>query len=270
VKVWAVSNQKGGVGKTTTAVTLGGLLSDWGFRVLLVDLDPHASLTSYFRIDPELGEGGAYQLFQDASRANPPRALSYVHPTAVDGLSVLPAITALASVERKGSGFDGMGLVVSRALAGIQSEFDYVLIDSPPLAGVLMINALAACRHLIVPVQTEFLATKGLERMVATLHMIYKSRNQAIDYIIVPTMFDRRTTACVQTLKTLREQYPARLWNSVVPIDTKIRDASQAGLPPSSCFPESRAVTAYRALLDELMRNERVDGDVKATAFTWF
>ncbi|MGH8550347.1 MAG: ParA family protein [Methylococcales bacterium] len=259
MKVWTVSNQKGGVGKTTTVVTLGGLLSDWGLKVLLVDLDPHGSLTSYFRINPEQAGGSAYNLFQDAMEGKAPQTRSCIQPTAVNGLSVLPATTALASIERKGSGFEGMGLVISRALAGIDPDFDYVLIDSPPSLGVLMINGLAACNRLIVPVQTEFLAMKGLERMVATLQMIYKSRNRALDYTIVPTLFDRRTSASVQTLKALREQYPAHLWDSVIPIDTRLRDASQAGLPASICYPGSRAVVAYGALLDGLMRKERLD-----------
>ncbi len=259
MKIWTVANQKGGVGKTTTAVTLGGLLADWGFRVLLVDLDPHGSLTSYFRISPDQIEGSTYSLFQDAGGGQSPRIRAYIHPTAAGGLSVLPATTALAAVERKGSGFDGMGLVVSRALSGIAAEFDHVLIDSPPLLGVLMINALAACKRLLVPVQTEFLALKGLERMVATLHMIYKSRNKGLDYTIVPTMFDRRTSASVQSLKTLREQYRAQLWDSVIPIDTKLRDASQEGLPASVRYPDSRAVIAYRELLNELMKTEILD-----------
>jgi chromosome partitioning protein len=177
----------------------------------------------------------------------------------VNGLSVLPATTALASVERKGSGFEGMGLVISRALAAIGPDYDYVLIDSPPSLGVLMINALAACKRLIIPVQTEFLAMKGLERMVGTLQMIYKSRKQTLDYTIVPTLFDRRTTASVQTLKALREQYPAHLWDSVIPVDTKLRDASMAGLPASISHAGSRAVVAYRALLDGLMEKERLE-----------
>ncbi|MCI0732561.1 MAG: ParA family protein, partial [Methylococcaceae bacterium] len=184
------------------------------------------------------------------------RTRSYIQPSTVEGLSVLPAATALASVERKGSGFDGMGLVISRALTAIDPDYDYVLIDSPPLLGVLMINALAACKRLIIPVQTEFLAMKGLERMVATLEMICKSRNKALDYTIVPTLFDRRTSASVQTLKALRETYGAHLWGSVIPIDTKLRDASQAGLPASTCFPGSRGVAAYSSLLDGLMRKE--------------
>lgn len=264
MKVWTVSNQKGGVGKTTTVVTLGGLLSDWGFTVLLVDLDPHASLTHYFKVDPDKLGGSTYHLFEDAGDRVPPRTQFYIKPTAIKGLSVLPATTALASIERQGSGFEGMGLVISRALACVREDFDYVLIDSPPLLGVLMINALAACNRLIMPVQTEYLALKGLERMVATLKMISKSRKHALDYTIVPTMFDRRTKASIQSLKTLRDQYSADLWESVIPVDTKLRDASLAGVPISNFHPGSRSVTAYSVLLEFLMQKERVD-EMKAT-----
>lgn len=259
MKIWTVANQKGGVGKTTSAVTLGGLLSERGFRVLLVDLDPHGSLTTYFKINPEVLPGNAYHLFQDASQGKASQIQSYIHSTTMEGLKVLPATTALASIERKGSGFDGMGLVVSRALNTIDSEFDYALIDSPPLLGVLMINALAACASLLIPVQTEFLALKGLERMISTLQMIYKSRHKGLDYLIVPTLFDRRTSASVKTLNTLRENYPDKLWDSVIPIDTKLRDASREGFPASVLYPDSRSVIAYTALLERLTEKEELD-----------
>jgi chromosome partitioning protein len=116
-----------------------------------------------------------------------------------------------------------------------------------------MVNALAASPQLVIPVQTEFLAMKGLERMVSTLAMINRSRKQALPYTIVPTMFDRRTQASMNTLKVLRNGYPDNLWQAFIPIDTRLRDASLAGVAPSQHDGSSRAVLAYRALLKHLL-----------------
>ena len=116
-----------------------------------------------------------------------------------------------------------------------------------------MVNALAASEQLVIPVQTEHLAIKGLERMVSTINMVNRSREKKLPYTVVPTMFDRRTQASLSTLRVLRNDYAAHLWQAFIPIDTKLRDASQAGLVPSSYDKSSRAVLAYRSLLKHLL-----------------
>lgn len=253
--VWAVANQKGGVGKTTTAVTLGGILADRGHQVLLLDLDPHGSLTSYFKYDPDSVEKSVYDLFQ---HKQVPESLpaSLLLDTGHDRLKIIAASTALATLERQMSGKGGMGLVVAKSLAQLWNRFDYVLIDSPPVLGLLMINALAACEQLIIPVQTEFLAIKGLERMMRTLKMINKARKQALPYTVVPTLYDRRTQASIQSLRLLRNTYGDVIWHSMVPVDTKFRDASVAGMPASMLDQDSRGVHAYSVLLKFLQEKE--------------
>lgn len=255
MRVWAVANQKGGVGKTTSAVTLGGLLAEKGSRVLLVDLDPHGSMTSYFGQDPDTQQHSSFDLFSDQDLSvEQVRAL--ICPTCLSGLSMIPSSMALAMVERRAAS-DGMGLKVSRALAMIWDEYDYVLIDSPPVLGALMINALAACERLIVPVQTEFLALKGLERMIRTVTMVTRSLKKQLNYLVVPTMFDRRTQASVSTLRTLRNTYQGDIWPSMIPVDTRFRDASKEGQPPSVFSPDARGVEAYRALLKVLLAEQK-------------
>jgi len=257
VKVWTIANQKGGVGKTTTAVTLGGLLSLWGFRTLLVDIDPHGSLTSYFRYDPDAIEESAYSLFQAAAEKNSIDPASLLYKTGTEGLELLPASVALATLERQAGRMDGMGLVLKRAFESLSGRFDYVLIDCPPMLGVLMVNALAACERLIIPVQTEFLALKGLERMLHTLDMVLKARSVPLPYTIVPTMFDRRTRASVDSLRVLRETYGQHIWNGVIPVDTRFREASKVGLPPPVADPRGRGVEAYSSLLELLLSEPR-------------
>ena len=256
MKVWAVANQKGGVGKTTTAVTLGGLLALQGNRVLLVDTDPHGSLTTYFRYSPDDLELSVYSLFEQ--KDIDPSII--VKPTRFERLQILPASMALATLDRQLGAQSGMGLVLKRTLSQLGERYDYVLIDCPPMLGVLMVNALAACDHLVMPVQTEFLALKGLERMVKTLGMIMRSKNLDIPHTIVPTMYDRRTRASTETLRLLRDRYPQEIWKRVIPVDTQFREASKAGVPLPMIDPDARGAHAYQRLLDDMLaQNEGHD-----------
>ncbi len=203
MKVWAVANQKGGVGKTTSSIALAGLLADAGKRVVVVDLDPHGSMTSYFGYDPDTLEHSAFDLF--LHQGNVPEGLpaSLLRSTSNERISLLPSSTALATLERQSPGKSGLGLVVSKSLAQLWQDFDHAIIDSPPLLGVLMVNALAASQHLVIPVQTEFLAGQPF-----------------------------------------------------IPTDTRLRDASRAGVTPSQHDGKSRGVIAYRALLKHLLAQQ--------------
>ncbi len=250
MRIWTVSNQKGGVGKTTTAVTLGCLLAAEGRRVLLLDLDPQGSLSAYFRCNPDASHSSVYALF--AASANADENLSVqalIRETGTANLSLLPASTAMATLDRQLGAQGGMGLVIRRALAGLESHFDYVLLDCPPMLGVLMVNALAACERLLIPVQTEFLALKGLERMLSTLQMIGRSRGSVLPYTVIPTFFDRRTRASTEALRMLRDQHKEHLWDRVVPIDTQFREASRQGQPINRFNATARGTQAYASLL---------------------
>ncbi len=256
MKTWTVSNQKGGVGKTTTVVSLAGLLSKQGKRVVCIDLDPQGSLTSYFRLDPDTIKKSAYSLFKDSSENRELDPLKYIRTTSFEYLDILPASIALATLDRQASKFKGLGLIISNVLRKLESSYDYVLIDSPPTLGVLMINALAACDHLIIPVQTEFLAIKGLERMIKTLDMVQKTRHHALEYTIVPTMFDKRTRASIGSLNSLRNQYRGHLWRGFISVDTQLREASRLGIPGPILTPKSKAVTGYAKLLKTLVEHK--------------
>ena len=263
MKVWAVANQKGGVGKTTTAVTLAGLLAQRGHETLLVDFDPHGSMTAYFGYDPDNIEDGVYRLFEGGG-AGRDRPVPVLRQTRYAHLALLPASTALATLDRQLGARDGMGLVLARYLRGLSARFDYVLIDCPPVLGVLLVNALAACGHLVIPVQTEFLALKGLERMLHTLGMILHARKIDIPYTIVPALFDRRTRASVDSLRKLRETYPEHLWQGAIPVDTQLREASRLGGPITHLFPQARDTLAYTTLLDSLLADRPTPLDAGA------
>jgi len=251
--VWSVANQKGGVGKTTSTVTLAGLLSQKGHRVLMVDTDPHASLTTYLGYDPDAVTSSLFDLFQikTFSRETVKPLILKSH---LEGIDIIPAHMSLATLDRVMGNRGGMGLILKRALQVIAQDYDYVLIDCPPILGVMMVNALAASDRILIPVQTEFLAMKGLERMIRTLTIMQKSRPGGFKVTIVPTMYDKRTKASLQTLTQLKRDYPDQVWTSAVPIDTKFRDASLKHLPASHFASGSRGVFAYKQLLVYLER----------------
>lgn len=260
MEVWTVANQKGGVGKTSTTVALSGIAAAEGKRVLMIDLDPHASLSMYFRQDPDNTQRSSYSLFQHRKQLSAEWIKSLIRKTPLNTLHLLPAATALATIERQMHACEGLGLVISKATQCLKDDFDIIVLDCPPVLGVLMINALAACDQLIIPVQTEHLAIKGLERMLHTLNMLARNRPKPFSYVIVPTMFDRRTQACVQSLRTLRNEYGDHVWQSKVVIDTRVREASRAGVPPSIYSPSSAAVGCYQQLYRELERHKVTTG----------
>jgi len=253
MKVWSIANQKGGVGKTTTTVTLAGILAQRGSRCLLVDADPHGSLSVYLGNDPDTQQKGLYQLFHEEGEFEKTNLQQQIIATQFENIDLLPASTAMAALDRQMGTKQGKGLVLGKALKCLATDYDYVLIDCPPQLGILMVNALAVCEQLLVPVQTEFLALKGLERMVHTLHMIMQSRNTVLNYTVIPTLYDKRTKASRGALEVLQEQYQDNLWPSVIPVDTQFREASHRGTPLSMLAPKTRGVVAYQNLLSHLL-----------------
>ncbi|MGB0894786.1 MAG: ParA family protein [Parashewanella sp.] len=260
MKVWTIANQKGGVGKTTTVVSLAGLLAKQGKRVLVIDTDPHASMGYYLGVDCEEIPGSLYDLFVAHASLSIDLIQSHIIPTSVEKLDLLPATMALATLDRKLGHEDGMGLVLRNIIQLLSHSYDHVLIDCPPVLGVLMVNALAACDKIIIPVQTEFLALKGLDRMVKTMELMGRSQSEKYPFIIVPTMYDKRTKASPMTLLEMQSLYPSYLWSDVIPIDTKFRDTSLAQLPASHYAPTCRGIKAYQKLLNFIDEQGAVDG----------
>lgn len=255
--IWTIANHKGGVGKTTTTVTIGGLLAQAGKQVLLIDTDPQASLSYYFGVDSEELSSSLYDVFMSGKSVTKENVLDCLCPTKLDSLFILPATMALATLDRKMGTQNGMGLILKKALKAVEDEFDFVLIDCPPVLGVLMINALAACDRVIIPCQTEFLALKGLDRMMHSLEIMQKSLGKAFLFTIVPTMYDRRVNAATEAYKTLKSNYGDGVWPAVIPVDTRFRDASQAQSPPSVYSAKSRGVFAYEKLLKFILNLEK-------------
>ncbi|MBI9060301.1 MAG: ParA family protein, partial [Labilibaculum sp.] len=217
--------------------------------------DPHASLTSYLQYDSDQLPVSLYDLFEEPAQTKA-ELEQVILPTEITNISLIPASMALATLDRVLGDKEGMGLFLKKQLALLEDDYDFALIDCPPVLGVMMVNALAACERILVPVQTEFLAAKGLERMVKTLQIMQKSRSARFDYCIIPTMYDRRTRASLNTLDALKNSYSTNVWNGVIPVDTKFRDASIQHLPVSAYAQNCRGAFAYETLLNYLLQIE--------------
>lgn len=252
MRVWAIANQKGGVGKTTTTLALGRGLAMRGKRVLLVDLDPHSSLTRAFGVAADPPPAGVLDLFDHADAELAP----LVRATEIEHLSFIAAQTALATLERRSATQPGLGLALANALARGGQAFDYVLFDCPPTLGLLMVNALAAADRVIIPTQTEPLALHGLNGMCRTTDMIERSRRRPLPVSILPTLHDRRTRTGNDTLRQMQELHGERVWEDAIPNDTRICNVDVLTQSvPASAYP-GRGLSAYRRALDWLLASD--------------
>jgi len=253
MRIWAIANQKGGVGKTTTTLALGRNLAMLGHRVLMIDLDPHASLTRAFDVPAEPPPSGVLDLF-----ATPPAELSsLVRDSGIERLGYVCAQTALATLERRSANQPGLGLALQQAMTRHEGQHDYILLDCPPTLGLLMINALAAADRVIIPTQAEPLALHGLASMVRTVDMVERSRRRPLSAAILPTLFDKRTRIGNDTLRQMRETYGERVWDDAIPVDTRICNvkALTLDIAPGGAAP-SRGLAAYGRALDWLIASD--------------
>ncbi|VAW51225.1 ParA-like protein [hydrothermal vent metagenome] len=253
MNIWAFANQKGGVGKTTSAITLAGILAARNEKTLMIDLDPHASMSSYFGMEPETINNGVFELFIGHSENKNIDLNSVVHTTEIEHLSIIPSSVAVATLEKRFGTNNGMGLILSSVLKNATQQYKHVLIDCPPVLGLLMLNAMVACDQLVVPVQTELLAIKGLHRMLRTIEMIENSLHKKIIYTVLPTMYDKRTLASQKSLQILKDECKGFLSAEPIPIDTKFRDASFTGKPISFTNKNTHGLKAYKTLLQQML-----------------
>lgn len=250
MRIWAIANQKGGVGKTTSTAMLAAELAARGERVLCLDIDPHASLSHYLRIDPDTASPSLADLFGGEIE----HLQTLIHATDWQGVALATGGSRLATLDRHGR--QGLGRVLGKALDQIRNDYDWVLIDCPPTLGVLTINALAACDLLLIPTQTEFLALKGLDGMLRTRDMVQKARGRDLPCQVVPTLFDGRTRACRDALADMQAAHPGLIAATAIPTDTKVREAAALGRPVIEHAPDCRAAQAFHELVGTLLQTD--------------
>lgn len=249
----AVANQKGGVGKTTTAVTLSAALTRMGKKVLLIDLDPHACASVHLRLYPDELSATVHDIFAEGITDWGAMWKGLIHPHDTHGFDVVAASIRLSELEIDLRNRKGKGAILKEALESQAAEYDFILLDCPPHVGILLVNALVACELLIIPIQTDFLALHGLKLLFDTIKVLNKVLPSPIRYRVLPTLFDRRARACARVIELLHKKMPGSIFNAVIGMDTRFRDASAQGRVIYEIAPNSRGAQQYAALAQEII-----------------
>lgn len=252
-QILAIANQKGGVGKTTTAINLGAALARKGKKVLLIDLDPHACASLHARVYAEDEGANLYDIFAASPELWPRIWAKLIIKDALDGMALVPGSIRLSELENDLRDRKDKGNILLRALAPLRKYYDYIILDCPPHLGILLVNALVAADHLIIPIQTDFLALHGLKLLFDTLRTLNKVLPKPVHYKAIPTMYDKRAKACTRVLELLKHKMGDAVFSTVIGIDTRFREASALGKSIYGVDARSRGALAYAALADEVI-----------------
>jgi len=253
--IYTLVNQKGGVGKTTTAINLGAYLAQLGQRVLVVDLDPQANATSCLGVDKRAVQAGTYEAL-----LNGDTPASYILFNERLQLALLPSSPSLAGAEVELVDEAHREFRLRNALESLNGKYDYILIDCPPSLGLLTVNGLIAARDgVLVPVQCEYLALEGLGQLTQTIQRVQSALFPGLSVRgVILTMFDPRTNLSADVVKEVNNHFPGQVFKSIVPRSIRLAEAPSYGLPISSYAPSSVGAHAYEALAKEMLEGDGV------------
>lgn len=247
-KIISLAQQKGGVGKTTTVINLGAALSQRGKNILLVDLDPQGALSAGLGLNPLSLEKTIYSVLRNQSVS-----IAEIITPSKTGCDLVPSNIDLAAAEVELVSEPGREHFLREALAPIINRYDYILIDCQPSLGLLTLNALSASSGVIIPVQTQYFALRGMDLLFQTIEKVQARLNPKLKIVgILPTMYDARTVHAREVLEELKRAYPKLILRAVVPHTVKFADSSMAGDSVLSLNPDSQAAEAYRELATEV------------------
>ncbi|MDI3341412.1 MAG: AAA family ATPase [Sphaerobacter sp.] len=247
-RVLALANQKGGVGKTTTAVNVSADLARRGRRVLLIDLDPQGNATSSLGVDKHGVERSSYDVLIEGRPIG-----ECLLPAVRPGLDLLAANASLAGAEVELVGLRQREFRLREALAPARDRYDAIVVDCPPSLGLLTVNALTAADEVVIPIQCEYLALEGLMQLINTIDLVKRRLNPPLDILgVVMTMFDARTRLSVQVVQDVRRFFPSRMFRTVIPRTVRLAEAPSFGQTIFEYDAASRAAAAYAALGEEV------------------
>ena len=248
----ALTNQKGGVGKTTSTANLGACLADIGRRVLMVDIDPQANLSVHFGVDIHTDDKSIYTMMMGEARAD-----EVVRRTMVNQLDLIPSNINLAGAEVELVGVVGRETILKEALQPFIGQYDYILVDCPPSLGLLTLNALAGVNEVFIPIQTEFFALQGMSKLLETIRLVRRRINPRLEVTgIIACMYDGRTRLSQEVRSNIQEFFPDQLFSTPIRKNIKLAESPGYGKPINVYDSNSRGCKDYRALAQEVIAQE--------------
>lgn len=252
-RIIAISNQKGGVGKTTTAINLSACLAEKGKKVLTIDMDPQGNTTSGLGIDKSKVESTSYELLLGNVKIEDTITLSIV-----ENLFVVPSERGLAGAEIELIGKEDREYILKKEVDRIRDDYDFIIIDCPPSLNTLTVNAMTTADSIIVPIQCEYYALEGLSELMYTIQLVKERLNTELEIEgVVFTMYDARTCLSLQVVENVKENIDKNIYKSIIPRNVRLAEAPSYGQPINLYSPRSAGAEAYRALADEVIENNK-------------
>lgn len=251
-RIIAIANQKGGVGKTTTAINLSSCLAEAGKRVLAIDLDPQGNMTSGLGVDKSELENTVYELMLDECSIK-----ESMTDTVMDNLKLIPSNVNLAGAEIELLGISDKEYILKNAVDYIREDYDFIIIDCPPSLNMLTINAMTTANSILVPIQCEYYALEGLSQLIHTIDLVQERLNPDLMIEgVVFTMYDARTNLSVQVVDNVKNNLQTTIYNTIIPRNIRLAEAPSHGLPINLYDSKSAGTESYRMLANEVMERK--------------
>ncbi len=248
-RIIAIANQKGGVGKTTTAINLSACLAEKNQKVLVIDIDPQGNTTSGFGVDKEELENTIYELILGEAELD-----DCLIKNVIDNLDILPANVNLAGAEIDLIGVDDREYILKNKIAPIVNNYDYVIIDCPPSLTMLTVNAMTTANTVLVPIQCEYYALEGLSQLLHTINLVQSRLNPDLEMEgVVFTMFNSRTNLSLQVVENVKDNLNQTIYKTIIPRNVRLAEAPSHGIPINIYDPKSAGAESYRLLAEEVM-----------------